>query len=63
MAGQEKYLSFSWKDDQSDSFTVDVDLGGAQKFTNFKTEQANGAGSIFFEFCPNVSRANTTYNI
>lgn len=48
MAGQEKYLSFSWKDEKSESFTVDVDLGEAKNFTNFIIEQSNCTGTIFF---------------
>ncbi len=52
VAGQQKYLSFSWKDGHSDSFIVDINLGEAQKLVNFTTYQSNGTGSIFFIFYP-----------
>jgi hypothetical protein len=63
VAGQEKYLSFSWTGEQSESFTVDVDLGEAKNFTNFNIEQSNCTGTIFFKFYPSTSIVNTSYNI
>jgi hypothetical protein len=63
LAEKENFLSFSWKDNQPDLFTVDVDLGEAQNFSNFTTDQSNGTGSIFFFFSPNTRLVNSVYTI